>query len=112
MYMNYNRSYRDRINNQSVSSSPETQRMKKINQMNYQKGYADGYRRSSDATKVQDDEYQYMYTVILILLVFIVFVLIIVYMYNPKIIRADSNYKGDCLLDLSSTYYTEGCLDR
>ncbi len=111
-YLNivYNKNNMDRqfYNN----DKSDIHRSDRLNQLNYQKGYADGYRRLLNMTTQKVEEYQYMYNVLLVLFLFLIFILITVYMYYPKIIRWDSNYEGDCLLDLSSTYHTEGCFDR
>lgn len=98
--------------NEYNSSNNLQEEYNKIDQKYYQKGYADGYKYYDKIHNNYRYEYQYMYVIVLILIIFTLFVLITVYMYNPKIIRNDSNYKGDCLLGLSSVFHTEGCLDK
>lgn len=85
---------------------------RRVGQRYYQKGYADGYKRYHNRTKTEQEKTNYMYTVGLVLVIFVLFILIAAYMYNPHIMNPGSNYKDDCLLDLVTTYHTEGCLDR
>jgi hypothetical protein len=53
--------------------------------------------------------YEYMYTVLFIILMFILLVLCVMYGMDSKI--PGTNYKGSCLLNLVTTYHTEGCLN-
>ena len=84
---------------------------KKMRQYFYQKGYTDGYKRSREHYEASsDNNYQYMRTVAFVLLVFVLFIVIIGHVYGYDKILINKN--KDCLLDLSSIYYTEGCLQK
>ncbi|VBB18604.1 hypothetical protein YASMINEVIRUS_1067 [Yasminevirus sp. GU-2018] len=77
----------------------------------YQKGYADGYRRQRERTTLQrENEYRYIVNVLVIVLVFTLFMLLSMFVFGRT--GENANYKGDCLVDLATTYKTDGCLDN
>jgi membrane-anchored glycerophosphoryl diester phosphodiesterase (GDPDase) len=71
----------------------------------YQKGYSDGYKRHH-AHFIEKDK-NYIYYITCIVIIFAVFVF---YTYSAS--RKPTHYKGDCLLDLTTSFYTDGCLDN
>jgi hypothetical protein len=73
----------------------------------YKKGYADGYRRREKIHTVNRNNNQYIFYVILIIASFIILVATLSYLY-PTILGR-TNYKDNCLLDLTSTYSTYWC---
>ena len=80
-------------------------------QLNYQRGYADGYRRHKEHLSAQvDGEISYMYNVVVVIIIFVVFITIIILAYSPTA-GIMSNYKNDCLLDIATTYLPKHCLD-
>jgi len=81
------------------------------NQYYYQKGYANGfkrYRESFDSQK--NDEVTYIYTVLIIVVIFVLFIVFIVMTYGSHE-GMRSNYKGDCLIDISTYYKPNDCLN-
>ena len=77
----------------------------------YQKGYADGFRRQRERTTLQrENEYRYIVNVLVIVLVFTLFMLLSMFVFGRT--GENANYKGDCLVDLATTYKTDGCLDN
>jgi hypothetical protein len=79
---------------------------------NYQKGYADGYKRHRVHILSQHEiEYNYFINVFFVFFCFIFFIIITVYVYNTKS-GINSNYKGECLNNLATNYMAEGCLDN
>lgn len=78
----------------------------------YQKGYADGYKRQRLHNLSQrNNEYNYIMNVLVVLLFFILFIILSVYVFVVKS-GANSHYKGECLNNLATTYMTDGCLDN
>lgn len=55
--------------------------------------------------------YTYMYTILFIIGMFILLVLGVMYLLDSKKL-GQTHYKGNCLLDLVTTYHTKGCLDN
>lgn len=76
----------------------------------YQKGYADGYKRHKEHIEAQT-EASYYINVAVIVLLFILLMIVTLYVVNTRS-GVESHYKGDCLIDLVTTYKTEGCLDK
>lgn len=73
---------------------------------NYQRGYADGYRRHHQhSNSIKNDDYYY--TVFIIIIIFVIFILVSIWFYGSQV--RESKFTGDCLLDFTSTYRTEGC---
>ncbi len=59
----------------------------------------------------ESNSYKYIYTVLFVIGMFILLTLGIMYLFDPKKISM-THYKGNCLLDLVTTYHTKGCLDN
>lgn len=80
-------------------------------QLNYQRGYADGYRRHKQHLSAEiDHDILYMYNVVIVITIFIIFITIIILAYSPTA-GIMSNYKNDCLLNIATTYQPKHCLD-
>ena len=78
----------------------------------YQKGYKDGYNRHKVHIDSQrEEEISYMYNTMIVIIIFVVFIAIIVYTYGVNS-GINSLYKGDCLLDIATTYQPHHCLDN
>lgn len=75
----------------------------------YQRGYANGYKRHKqhETQKI----YSYTSNVSIICLIFVLLILIALYLLGTKT-GIDSNYKGNCLIDLTTVFRSEGCLDN
>jgi hypothetical protein len=80
----------------------------RIYQSYYQKGYSDGYKRLKDNLETQkEQDIIYIYNVALLIVIFCIF-LFSVYFYGHTGIH--SNYEGDCLIDLATSYQAGNCL--
>jgi hypothetical protein len=77
----------------------------------YQRGYADGYKRHNQLTRSRSEsEYQYVWNVVFVITIFVLFLIGILYTYNSDAGKY-SHYEGDCLIDLATTYSSK-CLDN
>ena len=84
----------------------------RIYQSYYQKGYADGYKRLKDNLETQkEQDSQYIYNVALLITIFLIFLFSVVYFYGNNI-GIHTNYEGDCLIDLTTSYYPGNCLNN
>ena len=72
----------------------------------YKDDYRNNYRQNNLTPPICYEKYAYNISII-----FGIFLLIILFMwtYDFKVDK-NSPYKDDCLLTLTSTYYTENCL--
>lgn len=79
----------------------------------YQKGYADGYKRYKNhiKNKQYDENQQYVYNVIIVVIIFSILLGIVVYSYG-KDAGLHSQYEGDCLIDLATSYQAGNCLNN
>lgn len=77
----------------------------------YQKGYSDIYKKSRNNTLVQNDQMiNYLYNFGIVVGLFVLLIVCFLYSYDTKM--RGEHYTGDCLLNLATTYHTDGCLDR
>ena len=53
----------------------------------------------------------YIYNIIIVIIIFILLILVIISTYK-KDAGINSHYKGDCLIDLATSYHTHNCLDN
>ncbi len=74
---------------------------KRQSQINYQKGYMDGYRRHNQLYQNDDQGYDYVYIVFIMIIIFIIFVYISMHLYVPN---NNINLREQCLLDMSTSY--------
>lgn len=82
-----------------------------INNMAYQRGYANGYKRHNQLMQSRNEnEYQYIWNVIFVITFFALFLVGILYTYSDDAGKY-SHYEGDCLIDLATTYSSK-CLDN
>ena len=78
----------------------------------YQKGYADGYKRHKEHMKtLAQSGTSYYLNVAVIVVLFMILMIALIYIFNTRT-GIKSHYKGDCLIDLVTTYTTDGCLDK
>lgn len=82
--------------------------MTDLNEVPYYRTYNDD--QQIDKYKMKRDDTDYIANVFWILVIFVVMILIIVYTYGP-LAGTKSQYTGDCLLELATTYHTNKCLD-
>lgn len=82
----------------------------KLNQ--YQRGYADGYRRNNKLEQTKrEKESQRFWNITYAIIIFLLFLIGILYTYN-KDAGKNSHYEGDCLIDIATTYTSSHCLDN
>jgi cobalamin biosynthesis Mg chelatase CobN len=99
------------MNNNIVSHDDKT-KSKIMAQHYYQNGYAAGYKRHKEHYSNDKEGYEaYFYNVLIVFLIFVILVVGLLYTYNDKLGKT-SHYKGDCLIDLTSSYNTNNCLDN
>lgn len=58
----------------------------------------------------EEIDYQYIYNIIFVIGMFIALTLCIMYLVDSKV--PGTHYEGNCLLDLATTYSTNGCLNN
>lgn len=66
-------------------------------------------KQSKGSKESHHYDYQYMYKIMIAIGLFIILILCVMYLLDSKV--PGTHYKGNCLLDLATTYHTEGCLD-
>lgn len=80
---------------------------KLIGQQYYQRGYVDGYKRRNQIDINIKRNSKYFQKIISIIMIFILLILIMIYVYPHKLDY--SNFKDNCLLNLTSTYNGNNC---
>jgi hypothetical protein len=84
--------------------------MTDLNGVPYYRTYNDDHPINKYKYKMKSEDTDYIANVFWILVIFVVMILIIVYTYGP-LAGTKSQYTGDCLLELATTYHANKCLD-